>query len=244
MHHNFDIEIAKNYGIEEAILLENFNYWISKNKANNENFIDGKYWTYNSAKAFTELFPYMSARKIQYAINNLIKQGLLIKGNHNKKTYDRTLWYAITDKGFAILQNCQMEETKLSNGNDKIVKPIPNNKQQIINANIYIKDIEYIVDFLNEKANVHYKATTLKTKQLIKARLQEGFDKRDFEQVITNMVAEWKGTDMEKYLRPETLFGNKFESYLNRKVTKKTVGNSGYTEEELEEIEKRCVYAL
>ena len=115
MNHNFDIEIAKTYGIEEAILLENFNYWISKNKANNENFIDGKYWTYNSAKAFTELFPYMSVRKIQYAINNLIKQGLLIKGNHNKKTYDRTLWYAITDKGFAILQNCQMEMTKLLN---------------------------------------------------------------------------------------------------------------------------------
>ena len=239
MNHNFDIEIAKTYGIEEAILLENFNYWISKNKANNENFIDGKYWTYNSAKAFTELFPYMSVRKIQYAINNLIKQGLLIKGNHNKKTYDRTLWYAITDKGFAILQNCQMEMTKLSNGNDKIVKPIPNNKQQILNTNIYIKDIEYIVGFLNEKADVHYKPTTKETQQKIIKLLKQGFDKRDFEQVITTMVTEWKGTDMEKYLRPETLFGNKFESYLNRNV-KKTVGKSGYTREELDEIDRRC----
>ena len=127
----------------------------------------------------------------------------------------------------------------MSNGNDKIVKPIPNNKQQILNTNIYIKDIEYIVGFLNEKADVHYKPTTKETQQKIIKLLKQGFDKRDFEQVITTMVTEWKGTDMEKYLRPETLFGNKFESYLNRNV-KKTVGKSGYTREELDEIDRRC----
>lgn len=95
----------------------------------------------------------------------------------------------------------------------------------------------YIVDFLNEKADTKYKSTTPKTKTLIKARLSEGFDVKDFEQVINNMCAEWKGTDMEKYLRPETLFGTKFESYLNRK---QKVGKSGYTREELEEIDRRC----
>ena len=87
---------------------------------------------------------------------------------------------------------------------------------------------------------MHYKPTTKETQQKIIKLLKQGFDKRDFEQVITTMVTEWKGTDMEKYLRPETLFGNKFESYLNRKVAKKTVGKSGYTREELDEIDRRC----
>ena len=111
------------------------------------------------------------------------------------------------------------------------------NKEKL---NTYIDDIEYIVGFLNEKADVHYKPTTKETQQKIIKLLKQGFDKRDFEQVITTMVTEWKGTEMEKYLRPETLFGNKFESYLNRKVAKKTVGKSGYTREELDEIDRRC----
>lgn len=135
MQHSFDIEIAKKYGIEEAILLNNFEFWISKNKANNQNFYDGYYWTYNTSKALSELFPYMNNRQINYAIDNLIKEGLLIKGNYNKVGFDRTLWYTITEKGYSILQNCQMEDTKLSNANNKIVEPIPNNKQQIENTN-------------------------------------------------------------------------------------------------------------
>ena len=109
MEHHFNIKIAERYGIEEAILLSNFEYWITKNKANNQNFFDGYYWTYNSKKALTLLFPYMTDRKIDYAINNLINQGLIIKGNYNKNDFDRTLWYAITKKGYSILQNCVME---------------------------------------------------------------------------------------------------------------------------------------
>ena len=59
MIHSFDIEVAKKYGITEAILLNNINFWIEKNKANEINFYDGYYWTFNSKKAFSELFPYL-----------------------------------------------------------------------------------------------------------------------------------------------------------------------------------------
>lgn len=83
---------------------------------------------------------------------------------------------------------------------------------------ISIKDtVKDIVDFLNQQADCRYKADTPKTVSLIKARMAEGFTVEDFKTVINHMVAEWKGTDMEKFLRPETLFGTKFESYLNRK---------------------------
>jgi len=73
-----------------------------------------------------------------------------------------------------------------------------------------------IVDYLNEKADRKYKHSTAKTKSLIKARWEEGFKLEDFKKVINNKVNEWIDTDMSKYLRPETLFGTKFEGYLNQ----------------------------
>lgn len=83
-----------------------------------------------------------------------------------------------------------------------------------LNTNNY----KYIVDFLNSEANTNYRYTTNKTQSLIRARMKEGFTLEDFKQVISNKCNEWKGTDFEKYLRPETLFGTKFESYLNSKA--------------------------
>ncbi|MFT9052068.1 conserved phage C-terminal domain-containing protein [Liquorilactobacillus nagelii] len=76
-----------------------------------------------------------------------------------------------------------------------------------------------IIDYLNEKAGTSYRATTKKTQTLIKARFNEKFSLDDFKRVIDNKVAEWKNdTAMNKFLRPETLFGTKFESYLNQNV--------------------------
>lgn len=128
MEHSFDINIAKIYGIPSAILLKNLYFWIEKNRANEKNCYDGYYWTYNSKKAFAELFPYMTARQIDYALQKLIDDELIITGNYNKVAYDRTLWYAITKKGYSILQNCEMDFAKSENGNNENVTPIPNNK--------------------------------------------------------------------------------------------------------------------
>ena len=78
-----------------------------------------------------------------------------------------------------------------------------------------------IVSYLNEKAGTKFKHTTAKTKSAIHARLSEGFTVDDFKTVIDKKCTEWIGDEkMEKYLRPETLFGTKFEGYLNAKVSK------------------------
>ena len=74
-----------------------------------------------------------------------------------------------------------------------------------------------IIDYLNEKAGTKYHSTSAKTKKLIHARFSEGFKLDDFKAVITKKTDEWLNTDMAKYLRPETLFGTKFEAYLNQK---------------------------
>lgn len=72
-----------------------------------------------------------------------------------------------------------------------------------------------VVQHLNEKAGTKYRASGAKTQKVIHARVAEGFTLDDFIAVIDKKTAEWMGTDWEKFLRPETLFGPKFESYLN-----------------------------
>lgn len=136
MYHSFNTAIATKYGIAAATILNHLYFWIKKNEANGDNFHDGLYWTYCSRDGFEKLFPYLSARQIDYAIKKLIDGGIVITGNFNKSTYDRTLWYAITKVGYSILQNCEMEATNLSNGNDEIVRPIPD-KSTYISTDIY-----------------------------------------------------------------------------------------------------------
>ena len=152
MYHSFNIVIAKEYGILEAILLNNFEYWISKNVANQTNYHNGFYWTYNSTRAFTELFPYVSQRQIQNALKHLKELEIIQTGNFNKSSYDRTLWYAFTKKGYSIMQKCKMEGTKMLNGLDENVTPIPNintNINQIYNIRKEINEADY--DWLNEE---------------------------------------------------------------------------------------------
>lgn len=127
MNHSFDKDIAVAYGLPEAIILNHMQFWIEQNEANNINFYDGSYWTYNTTKAYSEIFPYFSQRQIQCALKHLRDEGILKTGNYNKSAYDRTLWYAFTEKGISIMQKCKMEVAGMSNGFDAQVQPIPDN---------------------------------------------------------------------------------------------------------------------
>lgn len=229
MKHLFDVEIANKYGINAAVLLENLGYWIKQNEANETNFYDGNYWTYNSRRAYRELFPYMSERQINTAFQKLIDDGLVITGNYNKIAYDRTLWYALTQKGKSILHFDIMEDTKKENGNSDNVKPIPDiNSDSKPLVNTDSKPYKDIISYLNEKAGTKFRATNKETQKHINARFSEGFELEDFKTVIDKKCTDWKGTDYEQYLRPSTLFGSKFESYLNAKIAKrKTFGATG-----------------
>ena len=92
-----------------------------------------------------------------------------------------------------------------------------NTKKSNTNKEIYIA----VIDYLNAKAGTHYRATSKTTQQHIKARLAEGFTVEDCKRVVDNMWTAWHGTEWEQYLRPSTLFGSKFENYLNRKAQSK-----------------------
>ena len=138
--HFFEEQAAKRYGVVPAVILQNIYYWCEKNRANGMHFHDGNYWTYNSEKAFSELFGYLTKWQIRTEIKKLEDEGAILKGNYNASPYDRTLWYAVTaealeilrhgDGSFTtpILQKCNLGVGQNQNENCRIATPIPNNK--------------------------------------------------------------------------------------------------------------------
>lgn len=129
-----------------------------------------------------------------------------------------------------LLQNNTYNKTKnnIVNNNNIVRKETakPSVEQQA--ASTTHKKYDDIILYLNQKAGTRYRASTPKTQRLLHARLSEGFTLADFRTVIDKKCAEWNGSDMAQYLRPETLFGTKFESYLNAPVReRKTYGANG-----------------
>lgn len=117
--HSFDPQVAKQVGVNAAVLYHNIRYWIEKNEASERHFYEGRYWMYNSMKAFSRLFIYLSARQIRTALDKLLEAGYIGKGNFNQIGYDRTLWYCDLR---------QVHLTYVSNGEAEKVEPIPNSK--------------------------------------------------------------------------------------------------------------------
>ncbi len=107
-------------------------------------------------------------------------------------------------------------EPSLNRQLEPSVKPSPKLPQ----INDEAKPYETIIEHLNEQTGSSYRANTPKTKQLIDARMKEGFTVEDFKTVIDKKTAMWKNdTKMVGFLRPETLFGTKFEGYLNEHIS-------------------------
>lgn len=221
--------LANEIGLNEAIILQQIHYWLNKT---NHNY-DGKRWIYNSYPKWIEQFPFWSESTIKRTITSLEKQNLLHIGNYNKAGFDRTKWYSIN---YIVLNELmtrpsgQNDPTKRSKWSDEEVnlnRPIPETtpetsskttSKDILSGNPTTYPYRDVIDYLNQRTGKNYKSTTKKNQTVIRARTDEGFSLDDFKKVIDNKVAEWKGTNMEKYLRPETLFGTKFEGYLNQEL--------------------------
>ena len=140
----------------------------------------------------------------------------------------------VTLDKYSIYHDYENEETAKNHINN-----IPKTHQKHTNKNVKnvknlntLKDIVEITTHLNDAAQTNYRPSSKKTKQLIKARLNDGFTFDDFKNVIDIKTAEWvNDKEMSKYLRPETLFGTKFESYLNQKT--ETANESTHTPPDL-----------
>ena len=188
MEHHFNIDVANDFGIEEAIILHSIFFWLSKNASNNKHFYDGLYWFYNSKKAFVEMFPYMNETKIFRLLKNLEEKGIIAKGNYSKDKWDKTNWYALTKNGIdymvrngyknndlqSLLQNDTIERVKMNDGacqNEQCINnyytDIDTNRNKKEDNNISSKKrthfvkpvVEQVNDYIVEK-NYHVDAET------------------------------------------------------------------------------------
>jgi len=110
-------------------------------------------------------------------------------------------------------ENLQGYQSKLTTNNPSIKDP---STKKDINTLSLKEQVEEIIDYLNLNTGKNFRSSTKETCRLISARFSEGFKVEDFKGVIDNMKFKWSGTKFQQYLVPTTLFGSKFETYLNQ----------------------------
>lgn len=120
--YSFTAEWAMAFGINGAVLLSNLYFWVEKNKENDVNFHDGRYWTYNTLDAFAEQYPFWSKDQIKRIMKELRDKGIVLVGNYNTNKYDRTLWYSVD---FDKVESMLMDVAKSPYQEDEIATPIP-----------------------------------------------------------------------------------------------------------------------
>ena len=141
--HVFNIEDAESHGVDAAIILYNLKFWLDHNKANGTHINDGYVWSYNSAKAMADLFPYWSSNKIQKLMKKLENDGVVIVGNYNKMGYDKTKWYTLPS--YSLQPNGSNLSANRLNPVSQKAEPIPD----VITDEI--KDIRNTDSFHSEK---------------------------------------------------------------------------------------------
>lgn len=184
---------------------------------------DCKYFSIDTVRVALELYKKLG---LVYELDN----GLLRISNFEKLIGSRSIG---AEKKRIQLENRKnaLEIPENTEGGQKVEffppeKEIEKEKEKEIDIEkdkdkdkeIIINSIHQIIDYLNLKIGARYRASSKSTQSHIKARLKEGYTVEDFYTVIDKKHSEWYGTEMEQYLRPETLFGTKFENYLNSKV--------------------------
>lgn len=148
------------------------------------------------------------------------------KGGRPKKEEEKPNGNQKNQMVFEETKRNQTEPKKADTVTDTVTVTVTDTVIDTVTDNIYTPkkqtfsdEIQQIVDYLNAKCNTNYRTTTEKTRKFIIARLKEKFTVDDFKIVIDKKSAEWlSNAEMVKFLRPETLFGTKFENYLNQQA--------------------------
>lgn len=120
MTFSFDEDLAVKYGINEAILINIIAYWVKLNTVNKRNFYEGRYWTYNSITAFTEIFPFWSRETIKRTIAHLKDENLILTSNFSDDRFKRVNYYSLSDRGMELLWKTHTREAQ--NEQDSMLK--------------------------------------------------------------------------------------------------------------------------
>lgn len=162
----------------------------------------------------------LTENEVRTALSHLVKTGEITKQTTKKYTI-------ITVNNYELYQDISVQIEKEHQTNHNNGKGIVEKKRDIAtlreNIACYDQDCKAVIDYLNFKLGTNYRSSSKDIRKNIYARFKEGHTLEDFYKVIDVKCAEWncepkKGEkDMRPYLRPSTLFGKKFEEYLNQK---------------------------
>lgn len=160
-----------------------------------------------------------SERKVTEAVSKLQTMGFISCSCNGRQRFlkSKVAESAMVAKSAMVAESARQSSKICEAGSQNLLGCIHIGEKENRNNIIYIVEI---VEYLNKKTGKNFRATAEKTQKHINARLREGYTVDDFKKVIENKFSEWKGTNMEQYLRPETLFGTKFESYLYQNCAK------------------------
>lgn len=152
MQHHFEVEVAVKVGTNAAVLFDNIGYWVIYNQASETNIVDGKAWTYNSVKTYSELFPYLTAKQIMLSFAKLKEAGLIETGCFNADPKNRTTWYTLSDYGMSIYKNTLEKENGFSQKGKSIDFPKKENgfSQKGKSSNTDIKHTDINTDIKPE----------------------------------------------------------------------------------------------
>lgn len=183
-----------------------------------------------------------SLNTVDRSLGSLVGKGLLTKHPHTDACGNRLVDYAAVSTATAVPATATQAPTTTQDPwasdtdatTEQFQQPAAE-PQPLINepqTPAQPKDpdpVEEVINHLNSRAGTHYKATTANTRKLIKARLKEGFTVDEIKLVIDKKCVDWgHNPKMAEYLRPDTLFGNKFEGYLNARPAPQTRTNTTY----------------
>lgn len=102
MEHHFNVDVAREVGVNAATILNHIIWWCQKNAANGRGIHDGRVWTYNTAKAMSEIFPYLTENQVRTATKKLVDAGLVVTGDYSENRYARPIYYSPTEKALRI----------------------------------------------------------------------------------------------------------------------------------------------
>jgi hypothetical protein len=132
MFYHFDTNDAVKYGVDAAIIISHFRYWITHNKAHGINFHKNRTWTFSTLEALQKLFPFWTVKQIWTILNKLIKQKIIVKAEFNKDKRNRTKWYAFCNESdFLSPQITQVKQPETPQPAPEIIPDLASQNENV-----------------------------------------------------------------------------------------------------------------
>lgn len=233
------INIAVQYGIEIAIIFSFFTYFIDKYCC--DDGFDVEKGVFMPVRRIVDYLPFFKERRVYNYLRQMEDSKLFKRVQYGDNPWDRTYWYTYDDVGWSLLEryypkqfqkiananvkndkctsakkgNCTIaksDKCTSANSDTSYINKEKNYKERINNN----KDLyENVIQHFNLKCDKSYKLDSDVFIAYIDALLDKGFSELDIISVIDQKSKDWMNTKYAQYLRPSTLFGDKFEIYLN-----------------------------